>query len=201
MPSYGKDVEDELTLWLNQRYYSDPLPSGHPVAIRPEWRSAIQSLTPSSNVLRDVQGMALAKDELLIRRYSPLLENPSVKPLLVSGSSIDPFLSFVYVAMTRSASENAVIEGRVANFIVAALRIVGILWAAGVNCVDAWFPPESRHRIRDDFIASGRLPFGEGEDLVKRELESTERAAELEKMYREQQKEQNKHEQRRIEFP
>ncbi|KAF4720211.1 hypothetical protein FOZ63_024863 [Perkinsus olseni] len=26
IPSYGKDVEDELTLWFNQRYYSDPLP-------------------------------------------------------------------------------------------------------------------------------------------------------------------------------
>lgn len=37
--------------------------------------------------------------------------------LLVLRSSIDPFLGFVYVAMTRSASENAAIEGRVGRLV------------------------------------------------------------------------------------
>ncbi|KAF4694006.1 hypothetical protein FOZ60_009445 [Perkinsus olseni] len=37
IPSYGKDVEDELTLWFNQRYYSDPLPTPSLKSLATSW--------------------------------------------------------------------------------------------------------------------------------------------------------------------
>ncbi|KAF4660709.1 hypothetical protein FOZ61_003839 [Perkinsus olseni] len=170
IPSYGKDVEDELTLWLNQRYYSDPLPYDHPVKIRSEWIPAIPSLPQSSKALRDAPVMGIAGDQqLLAQRHSSLLEHPSLKSLLLPGSAIDPFLGFVKAAVMRTPSESEAIN-------------------------------EMRQRIRDDLVASGRLPFGKDEDLAKRDLESVDRAVELEKMYREQQKEQSDQEQRKIEF-
>ncbi|KAF4743212.1 hypothetical protein FOZ62_028571, partial [Perkinsus olseni] len=175
IPSYGKDVEDELTLWLNQRYYSDPLPYDHPVKIRSGWIPAILSLpqstpplelaiyfaAPDQSALRDASAMRVTGDQqLLAQRHSPLLEHPSLKSLLLPGSAIDPFLGFVRAAVMRTPSESEAIN-------------------------------EMRQRVGDDFVASGRLPFGKDEDLAKRDLESVDRAVELEKMYREQQKEQN----------
>ncbi|EER05306.1 hypothetical protein Pmar_PMAR027946 [Perkinsus marinus ATCC 50983] len=162
-PSYSEKLDALVERWMKERYYSDPIPYGHPLQVPPAWSRVMPQLSRPRHA---VDGSIAAQGDQMAMAEGPMevwsqpgqatidgvedlgpeggREHLLVNPLKLAGirgeKSINPMLAFELMdAVDREARANGVPLGRSSRESACCIPVLGYI--LGVNAEDSTAVP------------------------------------------------------------
>ncbi|EER10803.1 hypothetical protein Pmar_PMAR000846 [Perkinsus marinus ATCC 50983] len=163
IPSYSEKLDALVERWMKERYYSDPIPYGHPLQVPPAWSRVMPQLSRPRHA---VDGSIAAQGDQMAMAEGPMevwsqpgqakidgvedlgpeggREHLLVNPLKLAGTrgekSINPMLAFELMdAVDREARANGVPLGRSSRESACCIPVLGYI--LGVNAEDSTAVP------------------------------------------------------------